>query len=260
LGASWPSPPPPAPGRSPPAPAPAALGFSAPSSSPSLSPSSSSGAGPRGYTPAWMVEAPAPSKGARPGARIAAAGSSLGAALRSPVVLIALVFVAVAAAIASGWRRPAAAPAVTLTTPADIATRQVALVEQAHVEKNQLAAINLLTTAINLDPAHPAARDAFLARAKRYTETGETERARRDLLKLTRREDAKELLPEVEALLAELDKKAPPAQPPPPPTLPGASSPFVPAAEAPPSPSPSGLPGAVVPPAGLGASELGGPP
>jgi hypothetical protein len=128
---------------------------------------------------------------------------------RAPLFVLAIVVVGGGVFALQRTLATKAAPAAAVVTTdggLDLTARQRDLVDKAKAA-DATNAVNFLTNAINLDPGSATARDAFLARAKRYLAAGEHERARRDLVRVQKFPDNDvDTRTEVDALLADLEK------------------------------------------------------
>jgi hypothetical protein len=103
----------------------------------------------------------------------------------------------------------AGAAASTVRRGVDLAARQRLHLEQAAQAADVRVAIQELSTAIRIDPRTTAARDALLARARRFVDLGQHDRAREDLLRLQARDDLGPLRADVDALAATLPAPGP---------------------------------------------------
>lgn len=96
-------------------------------------------------------------------------------------------------------------PPRSISTPPDnkgldLAARQRAHIEKAANEKNDQKAVNELSVAVRLDPRTVEARDALLARARRYLALGQQAKAEEDVARLLKRPDIAEIRESVDQL------------------------------------------------------------
>jgi hypothetical protein len=95
---------------------------------------------------------------------------------------------------------PRSSPPPTENRGLDLVSRQRSHIEKASREKDDQKALIELSIAIRLDPRTIEARDALLARARRYVALGQRARAEEDVLRLLKRTDVTDIREAVEQL------------------------------------------------------------